>query len=298
MARPVRDAIQLTAEQHQFLELATEFAARDIRPVARAVDDAQVESPLDLWRAAAKIGLTAFMLPADVGGGGVTDLLTQARVQEELCHGDIGIGNLITSNGFYAAPILELGTAEQRERWLEPLCGDDPPLTALAVSEPDVGSDAASLRTTAVRHTDHYVLNGQKTWISNAPYAQSFVIFATVDPGSRSKGVTAFVVDRESEGLSRPRLCGPHKDPGSSSAVVRVTLLRSWPNSRPASLRRSCQPRTARASCPKTMSTASEPDCTILLWPNSWPTATLCWPLAPNWRQPTCGTVRLPSRVS
>jgi acyl-CoA dehydrogenase len=56
MARPVRDAIQLTAEQRQFLELATDFAARDIRPVARAVDDAQVESPLDLWRAAAKPG--------------------------------------------------------------------------------------------------------------------------------------------------------------------------------------------------------------------------------------------------
>jgi acyl-CoA dehydrogenase len=202
MAHPVRDAIQLTAEQRQFLELATDFAARDIRPVARAVDDAQVESPLDLWRAAAKAGLTAFMLPADVGGGGVTDLLTQARIQEELCHGDIAIGNLITSNGFYAAPILELGTAEQRARWLEPLCGDDPPLTALAVTEPDVGSDAASLRTTAVRRGDHYVLNGQKTWISNAPYAQSFVVFATVDPGSRSKGVTAFVVGRESTGLT------------------------------------------------------------------------------------------------
>ncbi|SMD24278.1 acyl-CoA dehydrogenase family protein [Kibdelosporangium aridum] len=202
MARPVRDAVHLTGEQRQFLELAAQFAARDIRPVARAVDDAQVESPLDLWRAAAKIGLTAFMLPAEVGGGGIVDLLTQARVQEELCHGDIGIGNLITSNGFYAAPILELGTAEQRGRWLEPLCGDDPPLTALAVTEPDVGSDAASLRTTAVRRGDHYVLNGQKAWISNAPYAQSFVIFATVAPGSRSKGVTAFVVDRDSEGLT------------------------------------------------------------------------------------------------
>ncbi|MFC5099749.1 acyl-CoA dehydrogenase family protein [Kibdelosporangium philippinense] len=198
MARVVRDAVQLTGEQRQFLDLAAEFAARDIRPVARAVDDAQVESPLELWRAAAKIGLTAFMLPAEVGGGGVTDLLTQARVQEELCHGDIGIGNLVTSNGFYAAPILELGTAEQRGRWLEPLCSDDPPLTALAVTEPDVGSDAASLRTTAVRNGDHYVLNGQKAWISNAPYAQSFVIFATVAPGSRSKGVTAFVVERDS----------------------------------------------------------------------------------------------------
>jgi acyl-CoA dehydrogenase len=202
MARPVRDAVELSGDQRQFRALAAEFAAQDIRPVARAVDDAQVSSPLDVWRAAARVGLTAFMLPSDVGGGGVTDLLTQALIQEQLCHGDIGIGNLITSNGFYAAPILELGTAEQRARWLTPLCGEDPPLTALAVTEPDVGSDAASLRTTAVRQGDHYVLNGQKAWISNAPYAQSFVIFATVAPGSRSRGVTAFVVPRDAPGLS------------------------------------------------------------------------------------------------
>ncbi|GAB3873994.1 acyl-CoA dehydrogenase [Kibdelosporangium lantanae] len=166
------------------------------------MDDAQVESPLGLWRSAAEVGLSAFMLPEEYGGGGVTDLFTQALVQQELCHGDIGIGNLLTSNGFYAAPILELGTPEQRDRWLAPLCTERPPITALAVTEPDVGSDAASLRTTAVRDGGHYVLNGQKAWISNAPYAESFVIFATVAPGSRSKGVTAFVVDRHTPGLT------------------------------------------------------------------------------------------------
>ena len=198
----MRDANPLTSDQRQFVELAREFADRDIRPVARAVDDAQVESPLGLWRSAAEVGLAAFMLPEEYGGGGVTDLFTQALVQQELCYGDIGIGNLLTSNGFYAAPILELGTAEQRDRWLSPLCTEHPPITALAVTEPDVGSDAAALRTTAVRTGDHYVLNGQKAWISNAPYAESFVVFATVDPGSRSKGVTAFVVDRHTPGLT------------------------------------------------------------------------------------------------
>ncbi|MBN6035310.1 acyl-CoA dehydrogenase family protein [Amycolatopsis sp. 195334CR] len=202
MPHVLRDAVPLTPEQRQFRELATEFAAREIRPIARAVDDAQTESPLELWRRAAAVGLTSFMLPESAGGGGVTDLVTQSLVQEALCHGDIGIGNLITSNGFFADPILELGSPEQRDRWLTPLTGDDPPLTALAVTEPDAGSDAASLRTRAVRDGDSYVLNGQKAWISNAPYAKWFVLFATVDPGRGAKGVTAFVVDRDTPGLS------------------------------------------------------------------------------------------------
>ncbi|MGP3776961.1 acyl-CoA dehydrogenase family protein [Streptomyces sp. SDT5-1] len=199
---PLPDAWELTAEQREFVRLARDFAATEIRPRARAVDDAGTESPLDLWKRAAATGLTDFMIPAEHGGGGVTDLTTQALVQEELCHGDIGIGNLLTSNGFFAAPVLALGTDEQKERWLRPLTGPEPPLTALAVTEPDHGSDAAGIRTRALRDGDHYVLTGQKTWISNAPYARRFVVFATVDPGSRSRGVTAFVVDRDTPGLS------------------------------------------------------------------------------------------------
>jgi len=202
MPRPIRDALALTSEQQEIVNLAREFAEREIRPRAAEVDEADVESPLDLWKAAAQIGLTHFMLPEEYGGGGVTDLLTQVLVQEELCYGDISIGNFLTSNGFFAGPIQALGSEEQKRTWLEMLCTDDPPITALAVTEPGVGSDAAALQTRAVRDGDHYVLNGQKTWISNAPYAEYFVIFATVDPSKRSKGVTAFLVPRATEGLS------------------------------------------------------------------------------------------------
>ncbi|HEX5598354.1 MAG TPA: acyl-CoA dehydrogenase family protein [Micromonosporaceae bacterium] len=202
MSRPLRDALDLSDEQQEIVRLARDFAEREIRPRAAQIDDAEVESPLDLWQAAAKIGLTHFMLPEEYGGGGVTDLLTQVLVQEELCYGDISIGNFLTSNGFFAGPVEALGTPEQKQRWLRVLCTDVPPITALAVTEPDVGSDAASLQTRAVRVGDHYVLNGQKTWISNAPYAEYFVIFATVDPSLRSKGVTAFLVPRDTEGLS------------------------------------------------------------------------------------------------
>jgi len=197
-----RDALDLTAEQREFVALAQDFALREIRPRAREVDDAQVESPLDLWDKAAKVGLAAFMIPAEYGGGGVTDMVTQVLVQEQLCYGDIGIGNFVTSGGFFADPILELGTEEQKDRWLRPLTTDNPPVTALATTEPDYGSDAAGIQARAVRDGDHYLLTGQKTWISNAPYARRFVVFATVDPSLRSRGVTAFVVERDAPGLT------------------------------------------------------------------------------------------------
>jgi len=202
MPRAIRDALDLTEEQQELIRLARDFAEREIRPRAAEVDEADVESPLALWESAAKIGLTHFMLPEEYGGGGVTDLLTQVLVQEELCYGDISIGNFLTSNGFFAGPIEALGTEEQKRKWLGMLCTERPPITALAVTEPGVGSDAAALQTRAVRQGDHYVLNGQKTWISNAPYAEYFIIFATIDPSLRSKGVTAFVVPRNTPGLS------------------------------------------------------------------------------------------------
>jgi acyl-CoA dehydrogenase len=132
----------------------------------------------------------------------MTDCLTGCIVQEELSYGCAGIGNLITSNGFFAEPVLELGTDEQKERWLRPLAGERPPMTALATTEPDFGSDAAGMRTTAKRVDGGYVLNGQKAWISNGGVAQSYVVFATVAPGTGHRGVSAFLLDRDDEGLS------------------------------------------------------------------------------------------------
>jgi acyl-CoA dehydrogenase len=202
MTRPIRDGSELTEEQREFIALARDFAAREIRPRARAVDEADTESPLDLWDKAARVGLSSYMLPAEYGGGGVTDLVTQCLVQQELCYGDIGIGNFLTSSAFFAEPVLALGSEEQKKRWITPLTGPRPPVTAVAVTEPGVGSDAASLQTSAVRDGDRYVLNGQKTWISNAPYAGSIIVFATVDPSLRSRGITAFVVDRSTPGVT------------------------------------------------------------------------------------------------
>lgn len=202
MTRNVRDGVEPTEEQREFVALAREFAIREIRPRSREVDEADTESPLDLWVKAAEIGLTSYMLPAEYGGGGVTDLVTQCLVQQELCYGDVGIGNFLTSNAFFAGPVESLGSDEQQKRWLSPLTEPNPPVTAVAVTEPGVGSDSASLQTRAVRDGDDYVLNGQKTWISNAPYAKWIVVFATIDPALRSRGVTAFVVATDLPGVT------------------------------------------------------------------------------------------------
>jgi alkylation response protein AidB-like acyl-CoA dehydrogenase len=202
MTRIIRDGLDLTEEQREFIALARDFAEREIRPRSQEVDEADTESPLDLWTKAARVGLSSYMLPAEYGGGGVGDLVTQCLVQQELCYGDIGIGNFLTSSAFFAEPVLALGNEEQKKRWITPLTGENPPITAVAVTEPGVGSDSASLQTRAVRDGDHYVLNGQKTWISNAPYAEWIIVFATVDPALRSKGITAFLVERDLPGVS------------------------------------------------------------------------------------------------
>jgi alkylation response protein AidB-like acyl-CoA dehydrogenase len=197
-----QEPFELTPEQREIRDVCREFAAREIRPISLAVDEADTETPWEVWYKAAELGLTSFMLPEEYGGGGLTDCLTGCIVQEELCYGCSGIGNLITSGGFFAEPILVLGSEEQKRRWIEPIAGERPPLAALATTEPDVGSDAASLATTATAVEGGYRLSGQKTWISNGGVAEYYVVFATVAPGTRSRGVTAFVVERGDQGIS------------------------------------------------------------------------------------------------
>ena len=143
--------LPLSEEQEAIVDLCRTFARDEIRPIARAVDEADVETPWELWRKAAEVGITGFMLPEEYGGGGFTDVVTQCLVQEELCVGDLGIGNLLCSNGFFADPVLELGDDRQKKSWLTPLTGLDTSMTSVATTEPGSGSDAASIRTTAIR---------------------------------------------------------------------------------------------------------------------------------------------------
>ncbi|MEV0599665.1 acyl-CoA dehydrogenase family protein [Streptomyces sp. NPDC050315] len=217
------ELVPLSPEQRDIVDLTRAFARDEIRPRARDVDEADTRTPWDLWRKAAEVGITGFMLPAEYGGGGFTDVFTQALVQEELCAGDLGIGNLLCSNGFFADPVLELGTKEQQRLWLTPLTGPDTPMTALATTEPGAGSDAASITTTATRAPGGYRLNGQKAWISNAGEAEQYVVFAKTDPGLRARGVTAFLLRKDTEGVE---FGAPMRKMGQRAIVCREIFFR------------------------------------------------------------------------
>jgi alkylation response protein AidB-like acyl-CoA dehydrogenase len=212
----------LTDEQRAVVALAHDFAAREVRPRGREVDEADIVTPVDLFAKAASVGITDFMIPAELGGGGFTDVFTQCLVQEELCWGDPGIGNLLCSNGFFSDPVLALGTPEQQERWLRPLTGPTPPLTALATTEPGSGSDAASIVMTARRTESGYVLNGQKAWISNAGAAEFYVVFAKTDPAQRSRGVSAFLLTKDAPGLG---FGAPMRKMGQRAIVCREVFF-------------------------------------------------------------------------
>ena len=212
----------LTDEQRAIVALCRDFARNEIRPRGREVDEADVVTPVDIFRKAAEVGITDFMLPEEYGGGGFTDVFTQCLVQEELCWGDPGIGNLVCSNGFFSDPLMALGNDQQKKNWLTPLAGPDAPMTSLATTEPDSGSDAASIRTTATRVEGGYRLNGQKAWISNAGAAAFYVVFAKTDSTQRSRGVTAFLVHAETAGLS---VGEPMRKMGQRAIVCREVFL-------------------------------------------------------------------------
>jgi alkylation response protein AidB-like acyl-CoA dehydrogenase len=182
------------------LETARRFAETELRAAALRYDETE-EFPRKLLDRAAELGLTCYDLPPQYGGGGVDSLLACCRIIEELTWGDSPIALVIGQGSFFAGPILELGTEEQKQRWLPPLCRPAPPACALAVTEPGAGSDAAAITTTATRVNGGYLLDGHKKFIGNAPVADWCVVLATVAPGTRAKGITAFVVERGDEGF-------------------------------------------------------------------------------------------------
>jgi alkylation response protein AidB-like acyl-CoA dehydrogenase len=187
--------------ERQLVELAHDFAANEIRPVAAALDRSE-EFPEEIVRKAAAVGLSSFDLPAAYGGGGVDSVRTACLIGEELAWGDAPIGSVVRSASFFADPLAALGTKEQCERWITPLCDDDPPMTGLAITEPGAGSDAAAITTTATKVDGGYRLNGQKTWVSGAPVARHYFVYATVARGTRAKGITSFVVEQGDEGFT------------------------------------------------------------------------------------------------
>lgn len=190
-----------SAEQLQLREAIIAFGRQALSDDLIARDRNETFSR-ELWSRCAEFGLIGLPFPVEYGGGG-SDVLTTVLAMETLgyvCKDDglsFGINAQMWS---VMMPIHRFGTPEQKERYLTRLCSGEW-IGAHGMSEPDSGSDAFSLRTTARLDGDSYVLNGTKTFVSNAPVADVFVVFATVDRSLGSLGLTAFLVERDTPGF-------------------------------------------------------------------------------------------------
>ena len=188
----------LTDEQKALRELAHEFAEREIRPRAADYDEHQTHAA-DVIARAHEVGLMNLSLPEEYGGPGCT-FFDWALVIEELNWGCSGMGTALMANGLGAGPVLVAGTDEQKRKWL-PRLAEEPILCSFALTEPNAGSDVSGIETTAKRHGGEYVLNGSKMFITNASHAEWYTLFASTDRSQGHRGLSAFVVPRETGGV-------------------------------------------------------------------------------------------------
>ena len=188
----------LTEEQKELRALAREFADKEIRPVAAEYDERSTH-PADVIARAHEVGLMNPHLPEEHGGLGLRGF-EGMLIGEELSWGCAGIAVSIVANTLGAGPVLLAGSEEQKRLWLRPLL-DEPILCSFGLTEPDAGSDVARIKTTAVRRGDEYVLNGSKTFITNAGHAAWTVVFAKTDPSRGHRGLSAFVVPMDAPGV-------------------------------------------------------------------------------------------------
>ena len=193
---------ELSEEQLELQNAAIEFARLELNDDVIRRDREEIFSH-EGWKACARFGVQGLPVPPEYGGMGLG--ITEAiAVMEGLGYGAGDQGLLFSLNAHLwtaTLPIMFYGSEEQRKRYLPGLAGDAL-ISANGASEPDAGSDIFSMRMRAEKKGDHYVLNGAKTFVSNAPIANLFVTYATIDPGLGAMGITAFLVDRDTPGLS------------------------------------------------------------------------------------------------
>jgi acyl-CoA dehydrogenase len=189
----------LTDEQRELRALAREFAEKEIRPKSAEYDEHSTH-PADVIAKAHELGLMNVHVPTEYGGLGLPTL-EGILIGEELYWGCSGIGTSITANSLGAGPVILAGDDDQKAKWLPPLL-EEPILCSFGLSEPEAGSDVAKLKTTAERRGDEYVLNGSKTFITNAGQAAWTVVFAKTDPSKGHKGISAFIVPMDTPGVT------------------------------------------------------------------------------------------------
>lgn len=193
--------IELSEEHVLLRDSVRRFAEEVVKPRAKEID-VSGEFPRDFFTQAGELGLAGVYVPEEHGGSGM-DMIAYALVIEEISKVCASSGVILSvNNSLVCDPILQFGNDDQKKRFLEPLARGEK-LGCFALTEPGAGSDAAALRATARLDGDHYVINGNKVFITNGTHADVAIIFASVDLEKKSKGITAFVVDMDNPGLSR-----------------------------------------------------------------------------------------------
>lgn len=192
-------SFELTDEQKMLQQMAREFAAKEIIPKAEHFDRTG-EFPIDIIDRGRRAGLVNLNIPVEYGGPGAT-VLEECIAGEELAYGCSGISTAMSVNNLSSLPISIGGTQHQKEYWLGERMMDKGHLAAYCVTEPAAGSDVAGMQTRAERRNGHYVLNGSKIFISNVNYANFYTVFAVTDPSKRHRGISCFVVERDTPGI-------------------------------------------------------------------------------------------------
>lgn len=195
-------SFDITDEQRAFRDLVISFAKRELTDRGIHYDAGGFFSR-EAWRKCAELGIQGLLVPSDYGGSGA-DVMTYIVAMEALgyaCHDNGLLFSLNAQTLSCQHPILAFGSEDQKRRYLPGLCSGEL-IAAHGMSEPGSGSDAFSLATTASRDGNRYVLNGSKTFVTNAPIADLFLVFASVDRSKGWGGLCAFLVERDSAGLS------------------------------------------------------------------------------------------------
>jgi len=190
----------LSDEQLALQDTARRFAEEVIKPVAAEYDQSG-DFPHEIMKQAWELGLSCVSIPHDYDGVGLS-LLETCLVVEELSWGCSGMGTSIMANDLGLTPILVGGNDVQKKEWFGQLTSDTFRQIAFCLSEPAAGSDVAGLQLLAEKDGDDYILNGTKCWITNGGVADLYTVFATLDRGSRHKGICAFVMPSDLPGIS------------------------------------------------------------------------------------------------
>ncbi|MCS7286767.1 MAG: acyl-CoA dehydrogenase [Anaerolineae bacterium] len=191
--------LNLTEEHKLIQKRVKEFACNELEPIASKLDELG-KPPLEQFRKLGELGFLGLMVPPEYGGT-KADTVSYVLVVEELSRVCASTGIMVAiQNSLVCQPIALFGTEDQKKRYLPDLASGRA-IGAFALTEPEAGSDAASIRTRAVKDGDYYVISGLKHFITNGTIADVVIVFATIDPALRHKGITAFIVEKGTPGF-------------------------------------------------------------------------------------------------